>query len=275
MLLLLLPLPIEAAEQRWPALTQAVQNFGHPLLFAWLAHLVFVALRQRMPPPSITPYVLVLAGAVVFGAATELAQTFTARTVSMDDLVNDTLGAGFALLVHACSGQQRDAWRRHFFAAAAALTAIALIAPLALVSAAYVERALRAPVLWEDGSILSGRFSYWQTGWYTGLVINEPTPDWTAWHVLEVDLENTDVTPLPVVVRVDDRRRGHWFRDRYNGRFVIEPGARDTLRIPLDEIRHAPEGRTMEMDGIRGVAVFTITRGATRDFKVHGIRLAL
>lgn len=273
MLLLLLPLPIEAAEQRWPALTQAVQNFGHPLLFAWLAHLVFVALRRRMPPPSITPYVLVLAGAVAFGSATELAQTFTNRTVSMDDLVNDTLGAAFALLLHACAGQQRRAWRRRSLAAAAVLIAIALIAPLALVLAAYVERAARAPVLWEDGAILSGRFSYWQTGWYTGLVINEPVPDWTAWRVLEVELENPDETPLPVVVRVDDRRRGHWFRDRYNGRFMIEPGARNTLRIPLDEIRHAPDGRTMEMDGIRGVAIFTITRGATRDFRVHRIRL--
>nr|PZN17760.1 MAG: hypothetical protein DIU80_23935 [Chloroflexota bacterium] len=270
--LLLLPLPIEGAAQRWPALTEAVQNFAHPVLFAWLAHHAFVALRRRQPQPSRAPFVQVLLIALVCGAATEMVQSFTGRTVSLTDLINDVLGAGFVLLIHALAEQPTPAGRRRL-AVLAVVSGTVLAAPLSITSAAYVMRSVQAPVLWKDGTFLSWRFSSWQTGWYTGLVVDEPVADWTAWRFLEVDLENPAADPLPIVVRVHDRLHNQWLRDRYNGRFIVSPETRETLRIPVEDIRHGPENRFMDMEAIRGIAVFTITRGATRHFKVQEIRL--
>lgn len=269
--LLLVPLP-DNLLCRWPALARELQDFGHPLLFAWLAHAGFVYLRRRMPAPSLLPWVLVLGAAAGYGAAIEFVQQFVARSASGLDFFHDLLGTGFALLLHArAESPARKA--RPGLAALAVMAAGIAVAPVATVLAAYGHRALRAPLLWEPDSLLFARLSHWQGGRYPGLVVDEPAPDWRAWRTLEVQVSNPGGETVPFTVRVHDRRHDRSFADRFNGRFSLDPGSSRTLHIPLAEIAAAPAGRTMDMSAIRGVMVFA-TAVPKQKIEVHSIRLA-
>lgn len=271
--LLLMPLPLDAANARWPALTQALQNFGHPLVFAWLAHVVFARLRTRMPRPSPAPWLWVLAGALGYGAATEIAQAQLGRSASVTDLANDLLGAGFALLLHWRSEQAATSGRRALAAMAVMVAGVAA-APLALTTTAYVYRSAREPLLWKADDALFAVFSYRQGGRFTGLAVVEPLPDWTGWNQLQVEVENLQPEELPLVVRVNDRRHNQRYRDRYNGTFALPPLARQTLRIPLEQIRTMPASRQLDLERVDAIVVFSMSRDQPRRFKVHEIRLA-
>jgi hypothetical protein len=262
--LLLVPLPPIGAILHWPALVAELENFGHPLAFAWLAHLAHGRLRWQW----------VLALAAGYGGAIELIQPLTHRDASVSDAVNDVLGAGFMLLLHA-GRQESTSFRRRGLIGLAAVTGIAVATPLAITIAAYINRSVQAPVLWSDRSALFKRFSYWQESVYPGLAVAEPLPDWRDWGFLEVEVENLRSQPLPVVVRVHDRLHDQTDRDRYNGGFTLTPQGHHTLRIPLDLIRKAPAKRQMDLSAIRGIMVFGFREPGTQtpSFHVTEIRL--
>lgn len=269
--LLLLPLPIETASRRWPALTNDLIDFGHPLAFAWLAHVLFVSLRSRTPRPTPSPFLWVLAGAAGYGAATELVQGLVGRQPSIIDFRNDMLGVAFGLLWHAWH-EAIAAGVRFGIASLAALVAGVVVSPLAFTIAAYAHRAVMAPVLWRPDSHLFGHLSRIQPAPYPSLAVREPLADWRGHGHLEIDIENPQPAPHPVVVRVHDLLHDQRHRDRYNRRFSLAPRSRQTLRIPLEEIRTAPAGRQMAMEAIRGIVVFSVANSGAQ-FHVHEIRL--
>ncbi len=274
-LLLLTPLPFEGAFQRWPTLMSELENFGHPLVMAWLAHLAFRRLRGQIPPPSRAAYLWVLGLAIGYGALTEVIQSFTGRDASGWDLLNDVVGAAFAVLLNA--GREASSHHlRRMLLAVAALTALTVTTPLLITVAAYITRSVREPVLWNDRSPLLGRFSHWRWGFRQALIVEEPLPHWREWRFLEIDLRNLQPAPQRLVVRVHDRNHDQSYGDRYNGQFTLAPQTRETLRIPLDRIRTAPAAREMDMDAIRGIVVFSVSGPGrqTRAFHVYEIRLA-
>lgn len=266
--LLLIPIP---GAQRWPALTEALLNFCHPLAFAWLAHAGYVALRAVFPLPSPAPYLLVLAGAAGYGALIEAVQSFTGRQASLLDFVNDVLGAGFALLLHARAGRAgRD---RRTLAIAACACAAAAITPLLLTLAAYAHRSLSAPVLWRDGTPAFMQFAVWQRGGAPGLFVHETLPDWRRWKQLEIDIGNPLPEDLQVVVRINDRFHDYKGPDRWARPYQLPPQSRTTLRIPLDEIRSKAIEREIELGAMRGLMILGGPRDQLPPFKVYGIRL--
>jgi VanZ family protein len=275
--LLLLPLPVEEATRRWPALTQELENLGHPLAFAVLAHLAFQTLRRRYPMPSPAPYWLVLVGAVFFGFMTEALQRVVGRDSAWIDLVNDVLGASFALLLLA----RREADPRRggsaVYAATAVLLALLATGPFLWTMVAYAHRAHQMPVLWRTDSTLFSRFSHWQGDNYRGLNIEEPAADWSDYETLAVDVRNLRDEPVRIVVRVHDIQhdmsRDQRHEDRFNRSWELPPGAAQTLRIPLEEIRHAPQGRTMDLTAISGIVVFQSVANVPAYFRVDEIRL--
>lgn len=270
--LLLVPLPLEAAIWRWPTLLTEVEDFGHPLMVAWLSHLGFMILRARRSRPSRAPWLLVTAFALGYGVVTELAQSFTGRDASVWDLTHDLIGAVFALLVHA--GREASGLRRSGWFVLAAVTGVVIVTPLAKTIAAYVGRSMEMPVLWSKESWLLQRFAHWDSGAFPGLVMEEPVPDWRDWRTLEVRVRSRQPVPLHIVVRVHDRIHDQSSRDRYNGRFVLAPSLSTILRIPVEQIRTAPVGRQMDMDAIRGVIVFAEDATQTPPFEVEEVRLA-
>jgi hypothetical protein len=270
--LLLLPLPTDAAARRWPALVRDLTDFSHPLAFAWLAHVSYRSLRARMPRPSLAPYVWVIAGAGVYGAATELVQSLVDRQPSLTDFRNDMLGTAFTLLIHVRGEPWAKAARPGFLVLAAVAGLVAVL-PLATTLAAYGHRFARVPVLWEPESRWFAHFSRWEAGSSPVLRLNEPAADWTGYGYLEIDIGNPLAQSHLVTVRVHDLWHDQRHVDRFNRRFGLEPQSRQVLRIPLDDIRRAPQGRDMDMEMIRGVVVFSVAQ-SPGEFRVYGIRLA-
>jgi VanZ family protein len=268
-LLLLAPLPFYPSLQRWPAMFDEIENLGHPLAFALLAHVGFKLLRVRKPAPARTPYLIVILAAAAFGLATEAMQEFVGRDSSWIDLGNDVLGACFALLLHA----RRECLSPRLASVAAVAVTLAATGPFLWTAAAYGLRAARAPVLWCPDAVLFQRFSQWYQGEYPGLVIKEPMADWSGHDALILELHNLHDAALPVTLRVHDRLHNLKHEDRYTTTVELPAGSSRTLRIPLEDIRLAPRTRQMDMTAIRGIIIFQSAANQPPHFRVDEIRL--
>src|SRR5690606_18589863 len=134
--------------------------------------------------------------------------------------INDLLGAAVVLLLHA-HAEQRTVGTRRALAAAAAVLAAVVTAPLAVTLAAYAHRQVRAPLLWEAESHLFARLSRYHDDGQQRLMILEPIGDWRSWRYLELDITNPLPSTHPIIVRVHDRQHDQRHEDRYNGRFDL------------------------------------------------------
>ena len=271
-LFLFLPLPSNPIARNWPALWRELENFSHPVAFAWLTHLVHVAVRARHPSPAPYPYLWVVVAGAAIAASTELLQICIGRDGSFEDAANDILGISFALLVHARAESKQKSSRLTLGLLATAACVLAST-PLAITVAAYAYRSTQAPILWQSGSMLLDHFAHAQGDPYPGMAIDEPLPDWRGYQTLEVVVSNPQAWPLGLVVRVHDRRHNGEFADRYNGDFTVAAQSVSVLAIPLTTIRDAPVRRKMDLAEIQGVIVFSEPQANDAGFVLEAIRL--
>jgi hypothetical protein len=256
---------------------------GHSALFGVIAlvihHWLVVRGHDRGPGGA---WLVAFAIAVILGAATEVLQSLQARgDPSATDLLRDTAGAAAFLLL---------AWA---FTPARRRRAVAIVAALALLlaagwtlivtSARYVARDREYPTLfafdgswWErdfvelkmnrltpgalppaagSGGAGLARLDL-QPGLYSGITLDEPYPDWRGRDYLTLTVVSDLDAPLPMVIRVHDAAHDHRFRDRFSRRLEVVPGV-NRVRIPIEEIQAAPDGRRMDLRRIRGVLLFT------------------
>ena len=263
-------MPMESSAGRWPALTWNVINLGHPIAFCWLAHLAFVGQRERFPYPSVAPHWRVLVAAAVFAIATEIAQAFVGRDPSALDVMNDLLGSGAALLLHA----RVETRHRHVFTGLVVLAGIVVAAPPVTTAAAYLVRSIDAPVIWRSDSLLFRQLGDWQTDSPPTLVVRDLPSDWRGWKALEIVLQNLRAEPQTVYVDIRDRHHKPMGLDRYVRGFSLAPQSRTTLRISMDEIRRIPGNRMTDLAAIRWMMIFGEPGATKRTFNVLEIRLA-
>jgi hypothetical protein len=280
----------------------ALQKLAHPVTFGVVA-LLFLTLLRRTPPRRFRCYVVAFALTVLCGAGTEVAQGLLNRDPALLDVLRDALGAGtaltaFATLVPGADARGRRGWR--VMGVLSALVGFAImVAPISIALAAYARRDLRFPMLLEAcspldryflddggadvsvvpsmglttspcGSALRVQFG---TAPYSGVMLEEPYPDWRTARTLVLDLRNPGELDLPLAVRVHDRAHNFKFQDRFNREFTLHAHERLEIAIPIAEIEHAPAGRLMDLSRIAGVAVFR-TRGLmVGNFEVEDILL--
>jgi hypothetical protein len=120
------------------------------------------------------------------------------------------------------------------------------------------------------GSALRVQFG---TAPYSGIMLDEPYPDWRTAHTLVLDLRNPGEFDLPLAVRVHDHAHNFKFRDRFNREFTLRAHERLEIAIPITEIEHAPAGRLMDLSRIAGVAVFRSRGLMVGNFEVERILL--
>ena len=120
------------------------------------------------------------------------------------------------------------------------------------------ETALRVP--------LTGRV-------YPGVNLEEPSPDWRGFSTLVVEVTNPTKFELHLAIRVHDRTHQQSFDDRFNMAVQLGAGERRRIEIPLETIRTAPNGRTMDMAHIAGVMVFRDSPGGAREFWLNRVEL--
>ena len=285
-LLLFVPLPIPPTYAG-----RTVENAGHAPLFFLLTLGVIFAMRDH--PRFLGVRVYALAGLIGAGAGflSEVIQKPLARDSSWDDVVADAIGVVCALALYALFDRRSKlrAWQR-LGAFAVAISCIAIfILPIVRMARAYVHRNAQFPVLADFHSPID---LFWTRSYgvkreivdnaldvelvadeFPGVAIHEPVPDWRRFKILVIDVENPEGEALNLGVRVHDRRHNRTFNDRFNRRFALEPFERRTLRIMLDEIRHGPRQRLMDMAHITEIALFRGGPTGSRRLRVYSLRL--
>lgn len=286
LLVLTLPaLALVASLPRQPLILGVLNDTAHGPVFAALA----IVLWRLLQPYSHQRWLRLGAAfllAVAAGAIVELIQPAVGRGASWTDLRTDALGAIAALALVArwhTPGVQH--WRRALLALAFLVATAWVLAPLATITLAYLERAKQFPVLLDasrtgnrllraqgaqmsrvplpsdyrrpgDGLSLQLRLQSEHHRW-PGLTHLEPAADWSGYDALLLDLTNPGEQPLPITVRVHDRLHDQKLTDRYNGTFLLPPVTRTVLRVPLAVIARAPTSRTLDLGAIAGLIIFS------------------
>ncbi len=285
---LLMPWPF--APTRW---FDTLENGGHVVFFGLLA---WWTVRVRLENMSsqvlyLRIYLWVWFAITLLGGVVELLQGLTGRDPSFNDLLNDGLGAGLALVSHAKSSRALPDLSRRVRAVIVWLSVLALTAvlmPFAWTTAAYWQRWQQLPVLWQYRSPLDLYFTHYsrarlrppQRGdcapgdaavasgqamalrvpldeeHYPGFNLDEVAPDWRGYRTVSVAFINPGKVALPITVRVHDRQHQNRVDDRFNRSFVVPPGPY-TLTVPVQDIEHGPTQRLLDLGHIAGFMVFT------------------
>ncbi|MFO7784420.1 MAG: VanZ family protein [Thermodesulfobacteriota bacterium] len=270
-------------------------SLGHVLFFAglayWLASLSNFSGRS-FPRRAL----LVLAAVFLAGGLIELVQLFIGREASLKDMAVNLAGAcvGLAMAASAAGGRIGPLAR--------GLQVLALGAGMALLSGPMLtlwdmnQAAQQFPVLsnfetrlqgkrWTNGTIThdisrhgraSLRVHLDARETYPGTTLTHGFGDWKGYAALELSIHNPDPSPLRMIVSIRDlehsqnRRKG--MRDRFDRSFTIQPGWND-LRIPVEDIRTAPHGRTLDMGRLTSMVVFTMHLPQDRVISLDHVRL--
>jgi hypothetical protein len=270
---------------------RAIENFGHVPMFAVLTGVLFALGRAIRPLTPRRNYIYAGAAALFLGAATEVAQLYVGRDASWGDLSSDVLGIGIALAICALvDGRMRflAVMRFGLLVVAVGMTSYAAL-PVIEMLRAYAHRNAQFPVLaqFEDerelfwtrsvGSrrtIKNGSMHVELRGEpYPGVSWFEPVPDWRGYRWLVLEISNPNDSALEITVRVHDSAHSWEFADRFNQPFVFAPQERRTLRIDLEDVRHAPLGRAMDMEMISDVSIFRSGPKGPAAIVIHALRL--
>jgi len=285
-LLLFVPLPTSPTY-----MGRTIENAGHTPLFFLLTMGLLVVFRGDPRFQGIRLYALAgLIGAST-GFLSEVIQKPLARDASWEDVAADVVGVVCGLAVYAVFERRSAlrAWHRAF-ALVVAISCIAIfLEPLVRMGRAYVHRNAEFPVLADFHSRLE---LYWTMSIgvnreivddalevkfgpdeFPGVAFHEPVPDWRGYKILAIDVENPGDAPLKLGVRVHDRLHNRMYHDRFNRNFELAPKERRNLRILVEDIRHGPRERLMDMAHISDITLFKARLQGSDRLRVYSLRL--
>jgi len=285
-LLLFVPLPTSPTY-----MGRTIENAGHTPLFFLLTMGLLVVFRGDPRFQGIRLYALAgLIGAST-GFLSEVIQKPLARDASWEDVAADVVGVVCGLAVYAVFERRSAlrAWHRAF-ALVVAISCIAIfLEPLVRMGRAYVHRNAEFPVLADFHSRLE---LYWTMSIgvnreivddalevkfgpdeFPGVAFHEPVPDWRGYKILAIDVENPGDAPLKLGVRVHDRLHNRMYHDRFNRNFELAPKERRNLRILVEDIRHGPRERLMDMAHISDITLFKARVQGSDRLRVYSLRL--
>jgi hypothetical protein len=108
---------------------------------------------------------------------------------------------------------------------------------------------------------------------FPGVSFHEPVPDWRRYRILAIDVENPGDAPLRLTVRVHDRFHNRMYNDRFNRNFDLAANERRILRILVEDIRHGPRDRLMDMAHISDITLFKGSAPGSDRLRVYSLRL--
>jgi VanZ family protein len=284
--LLFVPLPIPPTYAG-----RTLENAGHTPLFLIATLSVLFVLRHDLRIGGARSYALAGLIGVGAGLLSEVIQQPLRRDASWEDVFADAVGVVCALALFALF-DRRAAIGKGTRLAAAALALVCIVMyfePIVSMGRAYLHRNGQFPML---ADFSSSTELYWVVGYgvnrdivrgalevefdadtFPGLSLHEPMPDWSGFKTLVIDVENPETVPLYLGVRVHDRRHGKTYNDRFNRRFDLAGSERRELRIALDDIRHAPRERLMDMAHISDITLLRSGKTGSRRVRIYSVRL--
>jgi hypothetical protein len=121
----------------------------------------------------------------------------------------------------------------------------------------------------------SGEYSLKVTlpaGEYPGINFLEIAKDWSAYRQFRMDVFNPEAEPLTLHIRIDDRKSGWEYGDRFDRDFTIWKGM-SRIDIPLDTLKANIAPRTLDLKHIERLMFFIPGNDRKRTFHIDNIRL--
>ena len=276
-----------------------LQNSLHAPMFAVLA-IIFLRIGTRADgAPSLHACLWSWLSCLITGIAIEFIQSRLGGDASALDVFDDVLGATGALTAYA-SLHTRIYSARIGLRCVSVGAVLVAVAPLCFSLAAYANRALRFPTVAAFSSSLDLYFLEDRGGTigisalpenlskgkvgralsvvlpqahWPGIEIAEPSPDWSRYRTLNIEMANPGQASLPINIRVHDRAHNWRWEDRFNTSEQLPASSRHIVRLPLAMIECSPRGRAMDMRHIASIIIFTDAMQAGR--KVFLVRVWL
>ncbi len=111
---------------------------------------------------------------------------------------------------------------------------------------------------------------------YSGASLHNLPQNWQGYSEVHLAFWNPEESKLTITIRINDwqhEKHAGAYSDRFNRRFTLAPG-RTELRIPLEDVANAPSDRSMDMDDIRRLLVFTTQLPDRRQLCLLNLELA-
>ena len=274
-------------------------NLGHILYFALIVlGFSFWPLFRRLP--LLWQWPLLLGFALCWGWGVEQLQYGSDRTTDMMDVSRDLSGALLMLAFHPAYLEPGRVVLRRVLRLLALAYFIYHLIPLALAITDETCARFQFPVLSDfstpfelerwDGSAtraivsdIGGRTGRQMkialtTERYSGVGLKFLPQDWSAYQVVVLEIYSPYETALPVTIRIHDRihqtrEPAFQFNDRFNKRFRLLKGW-NHISIDLAEVARAPVKRTMDMQHIADISLFSSALQQPRTLFLDSVYLA-
>ena len=276
--------------------TQVFFNSLHVPVFGLIAVFIFLIGGSSLTWGRRAVIALITTAAL--GVLSEAAQIFTLRDASWQDLIADCFGAAsfLAIFLAVCPAHKFSGIQRTMLLGVAAILLGWVLAPLAITSAAYVERFSQFPTIVRfdnrfgrllaraqniDYQIVSSTQGESAHALVTlrdkpwpGVAFHDVWPDWSGFNTLIVELGVNEDSPLPISIRAHDEahKSSKQFTDRFNRSYTLDPG-KQSLKIALTDLVNAPHGRLMDLTQMSELIIYSDASNAGRSFKLYEIRL--
>jgi hypothetical protein len=303
---------IVLAAQRLPAgsdLRIEVENATHAPVFGVIALLLLAATRKRLGAVlnrEEAIYGAAIAATLLAGIATEIVQSFAGQDAEAGDVVRDFVG-GTAFLSFYCTFDRsvvrtrvnRTLRNRVLMRSAAIAMMAVVLGPAVLQGLAVLHRNRQFPMLMDfespldhrlcravtsalqiirdprPGAVLNsnrvGQVTF-RPGRYSTFALPDPYPDWTGFGHLRFTISADLSHPVSLVLRINDAGHDETFKDRFNEVITIQPGDNE-VDVLLENVKHAPASRLMDMSRIRLVSLFAMDVTAGFSVTLDDIRL--
>lgn len=280
-------------------LISAVRNALHFAFFG-LATLTLLAIWR--PRPCLRLYIVVIVGCLVIGSAGEASQLLSGKAFDLSDLVRDMGGAAVALTTYVLVFRLFSAPRRTTRSTQISAAVICLVA-LTILTAPFLKQAralqiananphlILQPTWWSEGLVQAqeseirrvndaalgsyGFLDFWQIGLhstgFSGIQIALRNGNWSEFDYLVLRLRS-NANELDLVIRIDDAAHTGNYADRYNARLNVT-GDQTEYRIPLTQVRAAPELRQMDLHAMQRLLIFTGTAAPGAELAIGSIEL--
>jgi len=108
-------------------------------------------------------------------------------------------------------------------------------------------------------------------GQYPGIYFKDIEKDWSGYRFFKMDLFNPSDT-FTFHVRVDDKKSGWEYADRFDHNFKIQKGMKH-ISIPLESLKANITLRSLDLKSIKRVMLFVPGNNKKREFYIDNIRL--
>jgi len=277
-------------------LSIALFNFGHLPLFGLLALVILITLNKgSWPVENIRYYYIAGAVSVFIGFLIELIQIhIPGRFFELQDIILNFVGTATFLILSYTPGRYRK-WTRIIGKSFSLIAILIAMSPVFIAIADTWQMQKNFPLI--NSFETSLEISRWEAkcstitrsiqnasdkahslkilldpATYPGASTKYFVCDWRGFTELCFDVFLTGESPIPITVRIDDKDHKQSFDDRYNGKCILNPGM-NHIAIDLEDIRTAPTTRTMDMENIVLICLFSYELKEQRTLYIDNMRL--